>query len=98
MLSVKLPNGRVIECDAGHYENVIKYQHPASEIVEKNTTKNVSSGTKEVVAEAPIQKSINLYTMEKNDLEAYALEKYGVNLDKRRGLEKLVAQVEKLGG
>lgn len=32
----------------------------------------------------------------KDSLEAYALEKYGVNLDKRKSLKKLIAEVEAL--
>jgi predicted PilT family ATPase len=93
MLSVKMPNGKVIQCDPRHFDEVIKVQHKGAEIVQENTTK-------EVVAEAPIQEdvAVSISSMTKGELEVYTLEKYGVDLDKRKSLKNLVAQVEELGG
>ena len=97
MLSVKMPNGKIIQCDAGHYENVIKRQHRGAVVVDKNTTK-------EVVAETPILKAVEdakadlLACMTKDQLEAYAFEKYAVDLDKRKSTANLIKAIEELGG
>ena len=93
MPSVKMPNGSVIQCTTDHFYNVISVQHKGAEIVQDKTPQ-------EVVAEAPIQEdvAVSISSMTKGELEAYTFEKYGVDLDKRKSLSKLVAQVEELGG
>ena len=50
----------------------------------------------EVVPEVVPHETLNIYSMEKDDLEAYALEKHGVNIDKRRGINSLREQVAAL--
>lgn len=46
----------------------------------------------------PKVEAFDLETADKNALEAYAKEKHGVDLDKRKGIDKLREQVRELDG
>lgn len=51
----------------------------------------------EVNEKAEVKKT-DITNMSKDELEKYAKEKYGVDLDKRKGTGKLVKEVDTLGG